>query len=64
VIPTVVGREEQESTRSVKKQKIATKDKGKQGAAVYRKKFQSEWSKKYQFVTRRSIRHLARYGVK
>jgi len=28
------GQEEQESTRSVKKQKIATKDKGKQGAAV------------------------------
>jgi len=54
--------DEQESRRSVKKQKIATKDKGKQGAAVY--EFQSEWSKKYPFVTRRSIRHLARYGVK
>jgi len=51
---SIVGREEQESTRSVKKQKIATKKKGNK----------SEWSKKYPFVPRRSIRRLARYGVK
>jgi len=51
------GQEEQESRRSVKKPKITTKDKGKQGAAVYRMKFQSEWSKKYPFITQRSIRH-------
>jgi len=37
--------EEQKSTRSVTKQKIATKGKGKQEAAA---KFQSELSKKYQ----------------
>jgi len=31
---------------------------------VYRTKFQSDWLKKYPFVTRRSIRRLARYSVK
>jgi len=59
------GQEEQESRRSAKKQKIATKDKEQLCmTTMTNSNLKSEWSKKYPFVTRSSIRRLAHYGVK